>query len=113
MNTYYGGLDIDKNGNIVAISAFDSNVYVYSGCNPACTLVGGPFPMHGEAVFGHLNKQSMTFALATSPTARSTSTTTARARSRIGTASTTVSAQATTRKAVRSTRVPLSNTSED
>lgn len=60
VNTYYGGLDIDKNGNLVAISAFDSNVYVYSGCNPACTLVGGPFALHGEAVFGHLNKQSMT-----------------------------------------------------
>ncbi len=57
----YGGLDIDKNGNLVAISAFTSQMYVYSGCDPACTLVGGPFSMQGEAVFGHLNKQSMTF----------------------------------------------------
>jgi hypothetical protein len=63
MNTYYGGLDIDKNGNIVSISAFDNNVYVYSGCNPACTLVGGPYTLTNEAVFGHLNKQSMTFAV--------------------------------------------------
>jgi hypothetical protein len=60
-NSSYGGLDIDKNGNLVAISAFTSQMYVYSGCNPACTLVGGPFSMQGEAVFGHLNKQSMTF----------------------------------------------------
>jgi hypothetical protein len=62
MNTYFGGLDIDKKGNLVTISAFDANVYIYSGCNPACTLVGGPFTLNGEAVFGHLNKQSMTFA---------------------------------------------------
>ncbi|MBV8531859.1 MAG: hypothetical protein JO104_11110 [Candidatus Eremiobacteraeota bacterium] len=62
MNSYYGGLDIDASGNLVSISAFNSEIYVYSGCNPACTLVGGPFPMQGEAVFGHLNKQSMTFA---------------------------------------------------
>jgi len=61
MNSYYGGLDIDKNGNLVSISAFNSEVYVYSGCNPACTLVGGPFTMEGEAVFGHLNKQSMSY----------------------------------------------------
>jgi hypothetical protein len=61
MNTYYGGLDIDKNGNLVSVSAFNSALYVYSGCNPACTLVGGPFTMTGEAVFGHLNKQSMTY----------------------------------------------------
>jgi hypothetical protein len=60
-NSSYGGLDIDKNGNLVSISAFSSQLYVYSGCNPACTLVGGPYTMQGEAVFGHLNKQSMTF----------------------------------------------------
>jgi len=62
-NTYYGGIDIDKNGNLVTISAFTPAVYVYSGCNPACTLVGGPFAMQGDAVFGHLNKQSMTLAV--------------------------------------------------
>lgn len=60
VNSSYGGLDIDKNGNLVAVSAFTSQLYVYSGCNPACTLVGGPFTMQGEAVFAHLNKQSMT-----------------------------------------------------
>lgn len=61
-NTYYGGLDIDAAGNLVAIDAFTPAVRVYSGCNPACTLVGGPFPLENDTVFGHLNKQSMTFA---------------------------------------------------
>ena len=61
-NTYYGGLDIDANGNLVSIDAFTPAIRVYSGCNPACTLVGGPFPLLNDAVFGHLNKQSMTFA---------------------------------------------------
>ncbi len=63
-NAYYGGLDIDKNGNIVSISAFDSKLYVYKGCNPACTLVGGPFALQGQSLFGHLNAQSMIFAAA-------------------------------------------------
>jgi hypothetical protein len=62
MNSYYGGLDIDANGNLVSISAFDSELYVYSGCNPDCTLVGGPYSLHNESVFGHVNKQSMAFA---------------------------------------------------
>jgi len=61
-NAYFGGLDIDNKGNLVTISAFDSKMYVYKGCNPSCSLVGGPFSMQGEAVFGHLNRQSMTFA---------------------------------------------------
>jgi len=61
-NTYFGGLDIDKNGNLVTISAFDSKIYVYKGCNPGCSLVGGPFAMVNEAVFGHLDKKSKIFA---------------------------------------------------
>jgi len=61
-NSYYGGLDIDKNGNLVSISAFNSELYVYSGCNPACTVVGGPFALYDEAVFGHLDRQSMSFS---------------------------------------------------
>lgn len=59
-----GGLDIDSAGNLVSISAMDGNVYVYSGCNPACTLVGGPFPLQNAAIFGHLNKQSNQLAVA-------------------------------------------------
>jgi hypothetical protein len=63
-NAYFGGLDIDKNGNIVSISAFDQKLYVYKGCNPSCTLVGGPFALQGQSLFGHLNAQSMIYAAA-------------------------------------------------
>ena len=60
-NAYFGGLDIDKAGNLVSISAFDSKLYIYKGCNPACTAVGGPYSLNGEAVFGHLDKKSKSF----------------------------------------------------
>jgi hypothetical protein len=60
-NTYYGGLDIDKKGNIVAIDAFTPQLWIYKGCNPTCTVVAGPFPLHGDSVFGHLNKKSTEF----------------------------------------------------
>lgn len=63
-NAYYGGLDIDKAGHLVAISAFTPSVTVYSGCKPACRLVGGPFALNGDAVFGHLNEKSNAFATA-------------------------------------------------
>ena len=63
-NSYYGGLDIDGQGHLLAISSFDSKLYVYKGCNPACSLFGGPYSMQGEAVFGHLNKKSTEFAAA-------------------------------------------------
>ena len=45
-----------------AVSSFTPAIRVYSGCNPACTLVGGPFPLLDEAVFCHLSKQSMPLA---------------------------------------------------
>jgi hypothetical protein len=61
MNSDYGGLDIDKSGNIVSLDYSGERMWVYSGCNPTCTLVGGPFTLHGDSVFGHLNKQSMAF----------------------------------------------------
>ncbi len=63
-NAYWGGLDIDKSGNIVSVDlgvSGSSSLWVYRGCNPACSLVGGPFPLLGQSVFGHLNKQSMAF----------------------------------------------------
>jgi hypothetical protein len=63
-NTSPGGLDIDKAGNLVSIDPSGSQVYVYSGCNPSCTLVGGPFALNGQAIYGHLNRQSMTLATA-------------------------------------------------
>lgn len=55
-NTYYGGLDIDTQGNIVAVDAFVPQLWIYRGCNPACHVVAGPFPLHGVTVFGHLNR---------------------------------------------------------
>ena len=64
LNQNIGGLDIDKDGNIVSISSYDSKVYVYSGCNPSCKVVSGPFKLNGEAIFGHLNRQAMALATA-------------------------------------------------
>jgi hypothetical protein len=61
MNVDYGGLDIDANGNLVSVDKAGQQLWIYSGCNPACTLVGGPFPLQGESVFGAVNRQSMTF----------------------------------------------------
>jgi hypothetical protein len=63
-NSAIGGLDIDNHGNIIALSSTDAQAYVYSGCNPDCTLVSGPFTLEGQAIYGHFNKQAMTFATA-------------------------------------------------
>jgi len=60
-NAYYGGLDIDSEGHLLAISAFDSKLYVYKGCAPACTLAAGPYSLVGESVYGHLNEKSNMF----------------------------------------------------
>lgn len=54
--TYYGGIDIDKKGNLVIIDDMAEDVYVYSGCNPNCTVVGGPFALKGESFWGKLNQ---------------------------------------------------------
>lgn len=69
-NPWWGGLDIDNQGNIVSISTFNSSfsfpsvAYVYSGCNPTCALRGGPFPLEGESFFGHLGARNNRFAVA-------------------------------------------------
>jgi hypothetical protein len=62
-NAHYGGLDIDGDGHLVSISAFDDKLFVYKGCAPSCTLVGGPYPLKGD-VFGHLNENSTEFVAA-------------------------------------------------
>jgi len=62
MNTDYGSLEFDKNGNMVSMDKTGLQVWLYSGCNPTCTVVGGPFPLMNECVWGSLNKQSMTLA---------------------------------------------------
>ncbi|HLY01572.1 MAG TPA: hypothetical protein VKR56_03660 [Candidatus Cybelea sp.] len=57
--TTEGGIDVDNYGHLVALDAAAGGtgaLYVYSGCKPACTLAGGPFPLHGEAVYGHFGK---------------------------------------------------------
>jgi hypothetical protein len=63
-NTYYGGLDVDIHGNLLSIDAFAPALWIYRGCDPACTVVGGPLRLHGAAVFGHLNARSTEFAAA-------------------------------------------------
>jgi hypothetical protein len=66
VNPFYGGIDIDKYGNLVTESLFGpsfslpSQVYVYSGCNPACTLISTS-NLTGESIFGHLGKNSQRF----------------------------------------------------
>jgi hypothetical protein len=63
-NKHYGGLDIDASGNLVSLSGFDSTLYVYKGCDPRCTLVGGPFTLLPEVLFFKLNKASTELAAA-------------------------------------------------
>ena len=66
-NTSPGGLDIDSAGHLVAIDTSANNIgalMIYSGCNPACTLVGGPFALHGETFWGHLDQKLTQFATA-------------------------------------------------
>lgn len=56
-NVFYGGIDIAANGNLVTIDLVGAGtgaINVYSGCNPACTLVSSS-PMIANAVFGHMN----------------------------------------------------------
>jgi hypothetical protein len=67
LNTSPGGLDIDDAGNLVTIDTSANNsgaLIIYSGCRPACKVVGGPFALHGEAFWGHLNQTSTAFATA-------------------------------------------------
>ena len=62
--TSVGSLSIDKQGNLVSVDWEGGNagqLWVYSGCNPACTLVGGPFPLEGNPVYGALNATGDTF----------------------------------------------------
>ncbi|MGB8908565.1 MAG: hypothetical protein WCC84_07420 [Candidatus Cybelea sp.] len=68
MNASYGGLSIDKNGNLVSVDVIGGasgggQLWVYSGCNPACTVVGGPFPLQGNPMQGALNGKGDTFGV--------------------------------------------------
>jgi hypothetical protein len=63
-NSSYGSLSIDKGGNLISLDFEGSGtgqLWVYSGCNPACRLVAGPFPLVGQPIEGALNAKGDTF----------------------------------------------------
>jgi hypothetical protein len=60
VNPSTGGLDIDRDGNLVAISISDATVYVYSGC-PNCQLKFKSRRLAGLPIYGHLDKFSAQF----------------------------------------------------
>jgi hypothetical protein len=64
MNSDYGSLDIDTNGNLVSVDYAGGKLWVYSGCDPRCAVVGGPFALRGDSVVGHLNEDATQFAAA-------------------------------------------------
>jgi hypothetical protein len=55
LNREWGGLDVDTHGNLVSIDQGAASLYVYRGCDPLCRKVGGPFALHDDAQYGHLN----------------------------------------------------------
>ncbi len=57
----YGGIDIDNQGNLVIVEQAASAVSIYSGCNPRCTRVGGPFRLKNRSFFGKLNAANTDF----------------------------------------------------
>jgi hypothetical protein len=59
-NTGYGGLDVDNGGNVVSFDWHGSagaDLWVYSGCNPACKSVSDNALTENTAIFGHIGKQ--------------------------------------------------------
>lgn len=63
-NSSYGGLEVDKRGDILALDYKAKQLFVYSGCNPACKLLGGPFTLQGSSIYGKLNRAGTMFAAA-------------------------------------------------
>jgi hypothetical protein len=64
LNTSYGSLSIDRQGNLVSVDFLGGSLgqlWVYSGCNPACKVVGGPFPLKGNSRWGALNAKGTLF----------------------------------------------------
>lgn len=62
-NAYYGGLIVDKAGNLISVDYDSGSLWVYSGCNPTCTVVGGPFTLQGDSFYGSLNRRGTELAL--------------------------------------------------
>ncbi|HEY6485878.1 MAG TPA: hypothetical protein VIX83_05815 [Candidatus Cybelea sp.] len=56
--TYYGGIELDNKGNLLIIDDMAMTTTVYSGCNPKCKVVGGPFALKGESFFGKLTQDN-------------------------------------------------------
>lgn len=66
LNASTGGLSIDKHGNLVSVDwngGRSGQLWVYSGCNPACKIVGGPFPLQGNPVYGALDAAGRHFGV--------------------------------------------------
>jgi hypothetical protein len=64
-NVSSGSLSIDSNGNLASVDykgGGTGQLWVYSGCNPACDVVGGPFKLQGQPFYGTLNARGDTFA---------------------------------------------------
>jgi len=61
-NKSYGGLFIDTKGNLGSVDGDYGKLYVYSGCNPACTLVSTS-TLHGYSLYGTLDKKGENLAL--------------------------------------------------
>lgn len=65
-NTSPGGLDVDKNGKLLALDTFAGGhgaLWVYSGCATRCKP-HGPFALQGESVFGKVNAKGTIFEAA-------------------------------------------------
>lgn len=65
-NTGYGGVDVDNSGNIVTFNWHGSagaDLWVYSGCNPACTSVSDNKLTNGSVIFGHIGRQGQRLAV--------------------------------------------------
>jgi len=62
-NAYYGGLIIDKAGNLISIDYSSQALWVYSGCDPTCKVVGGPFSLEGDSFYGGLDRKGNELAL--------------------------------------------------
>ncbi len=53
-NPDYAGLFVDGSGNLGSIDLFNSTLYIYSGCKPACTLINS-YPLMGASAYGNIN----------------------------------------------------------
>lgn len=62
-NAYYGGLIIDKKGNLLSIDFNTPALWIYKGCDPDCRVVAGPFALQGDSFYGNLNAKGNELAL--------------------------------------------------